>query len=107
MKRYLIKVTYLEGPHTGDTYLLCKGGYVTEEGRIEWDDTTYVTKGIAQRECNRLKAANDTNINIERRSREWAEKRGKTFRSWNIYEAKSYEPYEVDVLDACIKLKKG
>ena len=97
MKRYLIKVTYLEGSHAGHTYLLRKGGYVTEEGHIEWDDTTYATRGIAQRVCNKLKVDNDTNIDIERKNREWATKRGKTFRDFNIYEAQSYEPYEVDV----------
>lgn len=98
MKRYLIKVTYLEGPHIGHTYLLRKGGYVTEEGHIEWEDTTYATIGIAQRVCKKLRLNNDINVDIERKDRAWAEKRGKTFRDFNIYVAQSYEPYEVEVL---------
>ena len=35
MKRYLIKKTYTEGIHAGKSYLLRKGGYVTDENEYQ------------------------------------------------------------------------
>lgn len=97
MKRYLIKVTYLDGDHKGESYLLRKGGYVTEEKDYQWDDTTYSTYNMALRQCKKLKTENNINIEIERREREWAKAKGSDSRKWNIYTLESYEPYEVEV----------
>ena len=98
MKRYLIKVTYLDGEHAGTSYLLRKGGYVTDERNIEWKSTTYASYNIALRQCKRLFDENELNIQIERRDREYAKKRGRYFRDWNIYNKESYEPYEVEAV---------
>lgn len=97
MKRYLIKVTYLEGEHKGKSYLLRKGGYVTEKGNVEWEDTTYSSYKRALWQCNRLEQQNELNIRIERRDRQYAIQMGRKFRDYNIYELESYEPYEVEV----------
>lgn len=67
MLRYIIKVTYLDGPHAGKVYFLRKGGYVTEEDSIHWEDTTYKTEGICQRVCNHMTKVNDEDYEFERR----------------------------------------
>ena len=97
MKRYLIKVTYLEGRHAGETYLLRKGGYVTEPGYIEWEDTTYASYKTALWQCRRLESDNELNMRIERKDRAYARQMGRKFREYNIYELQSYEPYEVEI----------
>ena len=99
MKRYLIKVTYLEGQHKGESYLLRKGGYVTEEHDYQWDDTTYATKGIAQRVCNQKAKENKFDRDFEREQERIAILRGrrKEPKAWYIHELESYEPYETEV----------
>jgi hypothetical protein len=51
MKRYLIKVTYLEGQHKGQSHLRRRGGYCTHADDPQWEDTTYATLGIARSVC--------------------------------------------------------
>lgn len=97
MNGYLIKVTYLTGPHAGESYLLRKGGYVTEEGNHEWDDTTYRTLGIAQAQCKRLAEENERCYNDETWMRERRLREGKELlHEWRIYEKQSYEPHLVE-----------
>lgn len=96
MNGYLIKGTYLTGPHKGESYLLRKGGYVTEEGRHEWDDTTYRTLGIAQAQCRRLTEENEICYNDETWSRNRRIKEGKEVSKYRIYEKEAYEPYFVE-----------
>lgn len=100
MKRYLIKVTYLEGRHAGESHLLRKGGYVTDEDSIHFDDWTYKTKGIAERVCRHLKEENDLSRRIERKDEAVAIKLGlrKGPKDWYIYEDCSYEPFEVEAV---------
>lgn len=95
MARYLIKATYESGIHKGKTYLLRKGGYVTDEIDFQWDDTTYKSRAIAERQCKRLKEENDLNYVIERRENEYRISKGKKGKDWFIYDMESYEPYEV------------
>lgn len=77
--RYLIKATYLEGLHKGETYLLRKGGYVTDEDTYQDIEDTYSSLGVAKRICKKL--AKDNEIDCK-------------FYSFTFPE--SYEPYEVD-----------
>ena len=95
MGRYLIKSTYLEGPHEGQSHLLRKGGYVTEEGRYEFEDTTYASKSIAERWCKHFFEENERNRKIERQDEAWKVARGGKPKSFYLYMSESYEPYEV------------
>lgn len=99
MKRYLIKATYLEGKHAGRSYLLRKGGYVTDEGAYQWEDTTYATLGIAQRVCKQYAERNEQDRDLERGQEVFDLKTGrrKEPKAWYIHELESYEPYEVEV----------
>ena len=98
MTRYLIKVTYQEGPHVGTSFLLRKGGYVTEDDNIQWEDTTYASEGIAKRVCKMMKEANDFNRKMEREEEAaWIAKRGVSPKRFYIYETCTYEPYPVEV----------
>lgn len=98
MNGYLIKTTYLTGSHKGRSYLLRKGGYITEEGNHEWDDTTYRTLGIAQAQCKRLTEENERCYNDETLSRNRRIKEGKEVAKYRIYEKASYEPYLVEIV---------
>lgn len=96
MPRYLIKATYMEGPHAGKSYLLQKGGMVTDEDSTQWDDTTYKTKGIAQRVCRQLYEDNELSRKIERQDEQIRIKRGQGPKSFYLYESETFEPYPVE-----------
>ena len=51
MKGYVIKVTYLTGRHKGKTYLMKKGGYITEEHYHHFESDVYTTLRTAKRVC--------------------------------------------------------
>ena len=95
MSGYLIKGTYLTGIHKGETYLLRKGGYVTDESQYQWGDTMYKSIGQALRICRKLKEENELDYAIERRNNEWAIAKGGKPKEFFIYELESYEPYMV------------
>lgn len=95
--RYLIKVTYLEGIRKGKSYLLRKGGFVTDDNCYEWKDTTYASKGIAERICRMKEADNNLMRKIEREDEERRIKRGCAPTSFYVYELQSFEPYPVQV----------
>lgn len=99
MERYLIKGTYLTGRHAGETFLLRKGGYFTEDGASEFFDTTYKTRGIAERICKHLREVNDLDYRFERSEEQYRLAQGKKPKGYFIYELESYEPYPVDALD--------
>lgn len=99
MIRYLIKVTYTEGVHNGETYLLRKGGHVTDEGHIEWLDTTYKTEAIARRVCKQMYEDNELSRKCERMDEQIRIKRGGKPKDWYIYESQTYEPYPVETVD--------
>lgn len=100
MKRYLIKVTYTEGIHAGESYLLTKGGYCTDEDSIHWEERCYKTEGIARRICKKLYEDNELSRKIERQDEECRIKRGLGGKKdWYIYESKTYEPFEVDAVE--------
>lgn len=48
MKGFIIKVTYLTGPHLGKSYFLIKGGFVTDNPDRQWMDTCYKTENICR-----------------------------------------------------------
>ena len=88
---WIIKATYLTGPHKGKTYYLRKGGYVIDDGRT-WPEWAYKTKGFASRECKKLKEWYDLSYRIERQDK--ANKPAETF----IYELQSFEPHKVELI---------
>lgn len=88
MTRYLIKATYMSGPHTGKSYLLRKGGYVTQLGQNENKDTTYMSENTCRKVCRDLFKNNEVEVQIERKT-------SKPCRY--IYEHMSYVPVTVEV----------
>lgn len=95
--RYLIRATILTGEHKGETYLMRKGGFITDESRYEWEGTTYKTFGIACRRCKQLEEDNALNYSIESQDRERRAKQGKEVSSWRLYEREEYNPYCVEI----------
>ena len=98
MIRYIIKVTYTEGPHTGYTYFLRKGGYVTELENIQWEDSTYKSEGICRKVCKHLFEENEISRRCERMDEQIRIKRGGDPKEFYIYESATYEPYPVEAI---------
>ena len=96
MTRYLIKVTYLTGVAKGRSYLLTKGGYVTNENSTHFEDQCYKTLAIANRQCKRLTEENELNYKLEREDNDYRIKRGKPQKDIFLYEKEKYEPYPVE-----------
>lgn len=96
MKGYVIKVTYLTGRHKGKTYLMKKGGYVTEERYHHFESDVYKTLGTAKRVCTVYHNNNERDYNSERRMNEYNISKGRPAKDWFIYELESYEPFEVE-----------
>lgn len=96
-KRFLVKVTYREGVHKGESYLLRKGGYVTDEKSYEWEDTTYATEAIAKAVCTKYKKNNDLEREIERKEEAYRISKGKKPKTFYNYFYCDYEPYAVDI----------
>ena len=98
MTRYLIKVTYTEGKHSGESHFLRKGGYVTDLPDIQWNDTTYKTEAIAARVCRHMYEENELSRKIERQDERVRIARGGKPKEWYIYESCNYEPFAVEVV---------
>lgn len=95
MNGYIIKATYLTGPHIGKSYFLIKGGYVTDEPDVQWSDACYKNAGICRAVCNKLSSNNIIEHRLENKQRERQLERGQNIPVSMIYELMSYEPYEV------------
>ena len=98
MIRYLIKATYTEGSHKGESYLLTKGGYVTDEDSIHWEDRSYKTEGICRKVCKHMFEENERSRRCERVDEQIRIKRGGDPKEFYIYESQSYEPYPVEAV---------
>ena len=96
MKGYVIKVTYLTGRHKGKTYLMKKGGYVTEERFHHFESDVYKTLGIAKRVCTMYRNNNERDYNCERNYNDYKISKGEEGKEWFIYELESYEPFEIE-----------
>ena len=57
MNGYIIKATYLTGPHKGTSYFLQKGGYVTSDPDDSGQTTATKQKTSASQFAESLKAA--------------------------------------------------
>jgi hypothetical protein len=99
-KRYIIKVTKLDGRHAGDVYFLQKGGYVTDADCAQFDFTSYKTYGIANRVCKKYKEDNNWYWEDETQRREKRKREGLKVDEWRIHDHESYEPYEIDAYDS-------
>lgn len=95
MNRYIIKSTYLTGPHNGRSYFLIKGGYVTDHPDEQWSDDCYKTASICRAVCTKLSANNIVEHRLENKQRERQTEKGQSLSVSMIYELMSYEPYEV------------
>lgn len=98
MNRYVIKSTYLTGPHKGRSYFLIKGGkgwYVTDHPDELSSADCYKTESICRSVCNKLSANNIVEYRLENKQRERQAEKGQTISVSRIYELMSYEPYEV------------
>lgn len=96
MKGYVIKVTYLSGRHKGKTYLMKKGGYVTEEHFHHFESDVYKTLGIAKRICTMYTKSNERDYIAERRYNDYQISKGREGKEWFIYELERYEPFEIE-----------
>lgn len=96
MTRYLIKGTYTTGNHTGESYLLRKGGFYTDSNAQQREDTTYSTKSAALRACKILANTNNLNYTVERRENDKRIAAGERGVRLFIYEREEYEPYGVE-----------
>ena len=96
MKGYVIKVTYLTGRHKGKTYLMKKGGYVTEADSYHFESDIYKTLGTAKRVCTLYRKNNERDYHAERRTNEYNISKGRPSKEWFIYELESYEPFEIE-----------
>ena len=96
MKGYVIKVTYLTGRHKGKTYLMKKGGYVTEEHFHHFESDVYKTLGVAKRVCTMYRNNNERDYNCERNYNNYKIAKGGEGKEWFIYELESYEPFEIE-----------
>ena len=98
MKKYVIKVTYLEGTHKGKEYFLNKGGYVISNLDYVWQDSSY-TLSACKAVCTRKEKANTANGIFEKRERERRIAEGKTVSKFQLYDMKKFEPYEIETVD--------
>ena len=98
MKGYLIKTTYTEGTHAGKSHLLGKGTRVMD-GHICWSEYCYKTLGAAKRICKLWYEDNELSKKCERVDEACRIARGGKPKNWYIYESKTYEPYEVEMVE--------
>ena len=106
-ERYLIKVTYLAGPHKDKVYLMQKGGYVTSINDLQGFDQTYASEAICRNICNKMFYSNEKDFSIERKQNNWnieAGKKGKDYLQF-IYWPQSFEPVRVDPKTAKVDFK--
>lgn len=96
MKGYVIKVTYMDGIHKGESYLLGKGTKVMSG--IMWSDYCYKSIGIANRICKKWYEENELNKRIERENEKRRTAKGGEPKKWYIYESETYEPFEVEMV---------
>lgn len=95
MSKYIIKVTYLEGKHKGDSYLMKKGGYIADGKKYFLDYEVYNSERIAKSVCTRMYNNNELNRRIERNDNNYRISQGKDGKEFFIYYHESYEPYEI------------
>lgn len=95
MNGYIIKATYLTGPHKGTSHFLQKGGYVTSDPDDQWSDNCYKTENICKSICRKLESSNMTEHVIEKRYREYRSQNGYNVSDYMIYELMKYQPYFV------------
>lgn len=106
-ERYLIKVTYLAGPHKDKVYLMQKGGYVTSIHDLQGFDQTYASEGICRNICKKMFYNNEQDFSVERKQNNWnieAGKKGKDYLQF-IYWPQSYQPVKVDPETAKVDFK--
>lgn len=95
MNGYIIKATYLTGPHKGTSYFLQKGGYVTSDPDDQWSDNCYKTENICKSICMKLERSNMAEHVVEKITREYRFQKGYNVSDFMIYELMKYEPYFV------------
>ena len=95
MNGYIIKATYLTGPHKGTSYFLQKGGYVTSDPDDQWSDDCYKTENICKSVCRKLENSNMVEHAIEKKTREYKSQNEIQLSDYMIYELMKYQPYFV------------
>lgn len=95
MNGYIIKATYLTGPHKGRSYFLQKGVFVTDDPGDQWSDNCYKTENICKSICRKLENSSMVEHVIEKRMREYQSKNGYSVSEYMINELMKYKPYFV------------
>lgn len=94
--RYIIKATYLDGDHKGESYYLSKGGYgCNYEGGYCFYSDCYETERAAKMVATKWNKENKTQVEIERRNNERRAAEGKKLFP-AIYTPQHYEPFKVE-----------
>lgn len=95
MTGYIIKVTYLTGPHKGEFYFLQKSGFATSNPDEQWSHNCYKTENICKAVCRQRGCDNMIHHMVEEKTRELQIQNGHTVSDSMIYELEYYEPYLV------------
>lgn len=99
MKKYIIKVTYLEGIHAGKEYYLNKQGFVVDNFGSIWQDSSYTERGC-KTACAKLEKNNNAEAAAEKAEREWNIAAGRKVSNYPIYVRSKYEPFAIETVDA-------
>lgn len=98
MKKYIIKVTYLEGIHEGKTHHLGKGGYIVTNLDFVWQEDSY-TLSTCKSVCTRLENQNNRLAEAEKRERAYNAAKGRHVSKYPIYIVSKYEPFMIETVD--------
>lgn len=98
MKKYIIKVTYMEGIHEGTSYLLNKEGYVVSNPECVWQDSSYTLSGC-KAACTKKEKVQTAEAIFEKRTRARRIAEGKPVSKYPLYEIQKFEPFEIETVD--------
>jgi len=98
MPKYIIKTTYLEGPHEGKTCYVTKYGCILEGAALNhiWQDDVYDTLAACKTACTLRMKHIEVQRRIELKDRERRLEQGKPVSKYRLYYSEKYEPFAVE-----------
>jgi hypothetical protein len=100
MTKYIIKTTYLEGPHEGKVSYVTKHGCVLIDAALNhvWHDDAYDTEAACKRACTLRMKHIEVQRRIELKDRERRIQQGKPVSKYRLYYLERYEPFAIETL---------
>ena len=100
MTKYIIKTTYLEGPHEGKIHYINKHGFVLVDAALDhiWSDDAYDTLATCKRVCTLRMKHIEVQRRIELEDRERRMQSGKPVNKYRLYYLEKYEPFAVETI---------